>query len=112
MFVLGASSPIVDWSAIWKICLVTLVAGGGVVVVYGFLLLGLKIANSPKTDGTQATRSRVTGFFLAFVCGVIVFGVVVVGIYAITRSRRRPSPSRRRRRRCRLRRGIRRWRVA
>ena len=39
-----------------------LVAGVGIVVVFGFLLLGLKIANSPKTDGTQAARSRLTGF--------------------------------------------------
>jgi hypothetical protein len=94
MFVLAASSPIVDWSAIWKICLVTLVAGGGVVVVYGFLLIGLKIANSPRDDSTQATRSRVAGFFLSFVCGVIVFGVIVVGIYAITQkpSTAKPKP--------------------
>jgi quinol-cytochrome oxidoreductase complex cytochrome b subunit len=83
MFVLA--SPIVDWSAMWKICVVALAAGAGVVVVFGFLLLGLKIANRPGTDGTQGTGSRLTGYSVSAVCGVIVIGVVVVGIYAMTK---------------------------
>ena len=40
------ATPIVDWSAIWKICLVTLAAGAGTVVIFGFMLLGLKLANT------------------------------------------------------------------
>ena len=36
--------PIIDWSAIWKIVVVALIGGCGIVVVYGFLLLGLKYA--------------------------------------------------------------------
>jgi hypothetical protein len=82
MFVLA--SPIIDWSAMWKICLVALAAGAGVVVVFGFLLLGLKIANRTGTDGTHGGGSRFTGFALSAVCGVIVIGVIVVGIYAMT----------------------------
>lgn len=88
MFVLG--SPIVDWSAIWKICLAVLIAGAGVVIVYGFGLLGLKLANQPASDGGTRTTSRVTGFALSIVCGVLVIGVVVIGIYAMTQ---KPSSS-------------------
>ena len=74
----------------WKICLVALAAGAGVVVVFGFLLLGMKIANRPGTDGTHGTHgthgtgSRLAGYSLSAVCGVIVIGVIVVGIYAMT----------------------------
>ncbi len=81
MFVLG--SPIVDWSAIWKIWLVALIAGAGVVIVFGFLLLGLKFANAPRTDGTQGTTARVTGFAVSLVCGVLVIGVIALGIIAM-----------------------------
>jgi hypothetical protein len=92
MFVLA--SPIVDWSAMWKICLVAFAAGAGVVIVFGFLLLGLKIANRPRTGGTQGAGSRFTGYALSAVCGVIVIGVIVVGIYAMTQkpSSAKPKP--------------------
>ncbi len=83
MFVLA--SPIVDWNAMWKICLVALAAGAGVVVMFGFLLLGLKFANRPATEGTQSTRSRLSGFALSFACGAICIGVIAVGIYAMTK---------------------------
>jgi hypothetical protein len=82
MFVVA--SPIVDWSAIWKICLVTLAAGAGTVVIFGFLLLGLKFANTTTADGTQNSGSRLGGLSVAFVCGVICLGIVVIGIYAMT----------------------------
>lgn len=69
----------------WKICLVTLAAGAGVVVVFGFLLLGLKFANRPAADGTQSTGSRLGGFTLSLVCGLFCIGVIAVGIYAMTK---------------------------
>jgi hypothetical protein len=107
MFVLA--TPIVDWSAMWKICLVALAAGLGVVLAFGFLLLGLKIADRSGTAGTQnagthndgtqnaaahsagtpstgthEAGSRLGGYALALVCGVICVGVVAIGIYAMT----------------------------
>ena len=36
--------PIIDWSAILKIVIAALIGGCGIVIVYGFLLLGLKYA--------------------------------------------------------------------
>ncbi len=80
MFVLG--SPIIDWNAMWKICLVALAAGAGVVVMFGFLLLGLKFANRPST---VSTGSRLGGFTLSLVCGLVCIGVIAVGIYAMTK---------------------------
>ncbi len=69
----------------WKICLVTLAAGAGVVVMFGFLLLGLKFANRPAADGAASTGSRLSGIALSLVCGVVCIGVVAVGIYAMTK---------------------------
>lgn len=75
---LALATPIVNWDAMWKIFLVALAAGGGVVVAFGFLLLGLKLANRPSGG------SRFGGLTLALVCGVLCAGGIVVGIYAMT----------------------------
>ena len=96
MFVLA--TPIVDWSAMWKICLVALAAGAGVVVFFGFMLLGLRFAQGPPThgagaDGRQSAASRSTpsagarlgGFTLSLVCGLVCVGVIAVGVYAMTK---------------------------
>lgn len=89
MFVLA--TPIVDWNAMWKIFLVVLVAGTGTVVVFGFLLLGLELANrlgtdDPHSDTQSATHGgpRLGGYALAAACAVICVGVVVIGVYAMT----------------------------
>ena len=100
MFLLGASTAIVDWGAMWKICLVALAAGAGVVIFFGFLLLGLKFAQGPVTAGATANGAgdigssgpheppsagaRLGGFTLALVCGLICIGVVAIGVYAMT----------------------------
>jgi hypothetical protein len=95
------ASPIVDWGAIWKICLVALGAGAGVVVLFGFVLLGLKFAQGPATGGTHDAQAdgapsagssrtpsagaRLGGFTLSLVCGLICVGVVAIGVYAMTK---------------------------
>jgi hypothetical protein len=83
MFVLATS--IVDWNAMWKIFLVVLIAGTGTVVVFGFLLLGLKLANRLGKAGGEGEGARLGGYLLALACGVIVVGVVAVGVYAMTK---------------------------
>ena len=82
MFVVA--SPIVDWSAIWKIFLVVLAAGLGTVVIFGFLLLGLKVADTAGTGGAQGSGSRLGGLALAVLCGAVCIGIIVLGIYAMT----------------------------
>jgi hypothetical protein len=101
MFVLA--TPLVDWTAMWKICLVALAAGAGVVVFFGFLLLGLKFAQGPARSathnapapGTQtrandqppSAGARLGGFALALVCGLVCIGVVAIGVYAMTQKK-------------------------
>jgi hypothetical protein len=98
MFVFA--TPIIDWTAMWKICLVALAAGAGVVIFFGFLLLGLKFAQGPATgasheatagdvqnagtNGPPGAGARLGGFTLALLCGVICIGVVAIGVYAMT----------------------------
>jgi len=79
------ATPIVDWNAMWKIFVVTLAAGAGVVIAFGFLLLGVKLANRSRSDGMHDTGSRLGGYLLAGVCGVLCVGVVVIGVYAMTK---------------------------
>ena len=76
-------SPIVDWSAIGKVVIAGLVGGCGIVIVFGFLLLGLKFAGVGDPGETHTERSKMTGYTLAALCGIIVIAVIVVGIYAI-----------------------------
>lgn len=79
------ATPIVDWSAIWKICLVALAAGLGTVVIFGFLLLGLRFASVGSTDGTEASGgARLSGYALAGLCGLTCVGIIAIGIYAMT----------------------------
>lgn len=90
MFLFG--DPIVDWSAMWKICAVALAAGAGVVLAFGFVLLGLKLAQGSAsggtTDGTAAARpsaaTRLAGFSMSLVFGLICAGVIAIGVYAMT----------------------------
>jgi hypothetical protein len=76
--------PIVDWSAIWKIVVVALIGGCGIVVVYGFLLLGVKYSGAGESSATETGTSRVVGYAVAGVCAILVVGVIVLGIYAMT----------------------------
>ena len=54
------------------------------VVVFGFLLVGVKIANNAKSGGGDWA-----GYALAGVCGLICVAAIVVGIYAMAK---KPSP--------------------
>jgi hypothetical protein len=77
--------PIIDWSAILKIVIAALVGGAGIVIVYGFLLLGVKYAGlGDDTGGTHTETSKVVGYAIAGVCAILVVGVIVLGIYAMT----------------------------
>jgi NhaP-type Na+/H+ or K+/H+ antiporter len=77
MFLLA--TPIVDWSAMWKICVATFAAATLVVIAFGFVLLGLKIADHAKNN----PGSRLGGLTLAIVCGIFCVGVVILGVYAM-----------------------------
>jgi hypothetical protein len=76
--------PIIDGSALWKIVVAALIGGCGIVIVYGFLLLGLKFAGVGDPGETETSTSRVVGYAVAGVCAILVVGVIVLGIYAMT----------------------------
>lgn len=83
MLVLG--DALVNWSAIWKIVIVALIGGAGIVIVYGFLLLGLKYATADGSGGTTHSEgSRVLAYALVAICAILVVGAIVLGIYAMT----------------------------
>jgi NADH:ubiquinone oxidoreductase subunit 6 (subunit J) len=82
-------TALVNWNALGKITLAALIGGTGVVIVFGFLLLGIsrgRTANSP----TQ----RFALFTLSGICGVLCVAVAVIGIYAMTQkpSTAKPKP--------------------
>jgi hypothetical protein len=97
---LHLATPIVDWTAMGKIFVAVLIAGTGVVILFGFMLLGLKVSQGPPTHGavaagagstdgagasnTPSSGARLGGFTLALVCGLLVAGVIVLGVYAMT----------------------------
>ena len=83
----------INWNALWKIALAALVGGAGVVIVFGFLLVGVKIANNAKSGGREWA-----GYALAGVCGLFCVAVIVAGIYAMTNKPKSKNPHRRRRR--------------
>ena len=81
------ATAIVDWSAMWKIFLVVLLAGTGTVIVFGFLLLGLKLKtdSGPTRRGRRIRRS--TGWWLPAGRGVRCdrHCGVAVGVYAMSK---------------------------
>ncbi len=74
------ASDLINWNALGKIVLAALIGGAGVVIVFGFLLYGVKIANNAKSGGREWA-----GYALAGVCGLICVAAVVVGIYAMAK---------------------------
>ena len=72
------ASEFINWAALWKIVLAAFVGGVGVVVVFGFLLVGVKIANNAKSGGREWA-----GYAPAGVCGFIFVAAIVIGIYAM-----------------------------
>jgi hypothetical protein len=83
------ASSYIDWNALWKIILAALVGGAGVVIVFGFLLLGVKIANNAKGSGSEWA-----GYALAGVCGLFCVAVIAAGLYAILNkpASKKPAP--------------------
>jgi hypothetical protein len=82
-------TALVNWNALLKIMLAALIGGTGVVIVFGFLLLGIsrgRTANSPA--------QRYALFTLSGLCGVLVVAVAAVGVYAMTQkpSTAKPKP--------------------
>jgi hypothetical protein len=83
------ATALVNWNALLKILLAALIGGTGVVIVFGFLLLGI----SRGRTATHPTQ-RYALFTLSGMCGVLVVAVAALGIYAMTQkpSSAKPKP--------------------
>jgi hypothetical protein len=84
---IAIATPLIKWSAVGKILLAGLIGGAGVVVVFGFLLLGLSRAARARNSG-----ARLADYALSAVCAVLVLGAVVAGIYAMVNKPASPKP--------------------
>jgi hypothetical protein len=83
------ATALVNWNALARIVLAALIGGTGVVIVFGFLLLGISRGKTAKRPA-----ERYALFTLSGVCGVLVVAVAAVGIYAMTQkpSSNKPKP--------------------
>jgi hypothetical protein len=77
---LGLASPLVVWSAIWKIVLASLVGGAGVAIVFGFVILGTERAQ----QAGEGAGGKALGYSIAAVAAAFCIFAVVVGVYAMT----------------------------
>lgn len=74
----GLASSLVNWSALWRIIVAALVGGAGVVIAFGFVLLGVKNAKLATHRSTSVMHRILVG-----ACGAFCIGAVVIGIYAM-----------------------------
>jgi hypothetical protein len=82
------ASSLIDWSALWRIVLAALIGGSGVVIAFGFMVLGLERARAAKAGGV-----RFAHWALAGACGMFCIGAVAVGIYAMAEKHpTKPAP--------------------
>ncbi|MDQ8043797.1 MAG: hypothetical protein REI11_04290 [Patulibacter sp.] len=75
----AADTPLVDWTALWKILLVALCGGVGVTAVFGFGVLRLEAFDGDRAAG----RSGAATMGSAGRWGAVGLAGVVVGILAM-----------------------------
>lgn len=73
------ATPLIDWSALEKIIGAALIGGAGVTIVFGLLLMALRLSRNSTSEG-----SKFLGWGLAGICGALCVGAAVVGIVAMT----------------------------
>jgi hypothetical protein len=78
---IALASPIVVWSAIWKILVASLVGGAGVAIVFGFVILGAERAQRVG----ESTGAKTLNYSIAALAGAFCIFAVVVGVVAMTK---------------------------
>ncbi len=79
----AASTQYVDWGSMWKILLISIGAGAGLVTVYSIGLLALSASGYFRPTGEQVAQRNVVALVGAVVCLVIVAAGAVYGIHII-----------------------------
>lgn len=81
MHVLAAGGGYVDWSALWKIVVVGLLAGAGLTTVYSLGILLLSRAGAGDGEATAgAARPHLVTWVGAVLCFLVVLGGIAYGI--------------------------------
>jgi hypothetical protein len=75
------ASALVDTSALWKIVVVGFAAGAGVVIAFGFAVLGASRLSDARHGGALARGGYV---LLVLLGAVFCVGAVVLGLWAMT----------------------------
>lgn len=79
----AASTQYVDWASMWKILLISIGAGAGLVGVYSIGLLALSVSGYFRS-GTEQTATRNTAALVgAVLCLVVVAAGAIYGIHVI-----------------------------
>lgn len=76
------AATLINWDALWKIVVVALIGGTGVVVAFGLTLLGLERARTARSRATRLAHRALAG-----VCCTVCVAAVATGLYAIAGSR-------------------------
>jgi hypothetical protein len=84
VILLGASSAYVDWSSMWKILVISIVAGAGIVTVFSIGMVALSASGYLRGGAPDSSAERhVLPLAVCVVCGLIVVAAVVYGIHVI-----------------------------
>jgi hypothetical protein len=79
----------VDWTSMWKILLISIGAGAGLVTIYSIGLVALSVSGYVRSKDEQAAgeqaapRHNVAALIGAILCLVLVAALAVYGIHVI-----------------------------
>jgi NADH:ubiquinone oxidoreductase subunit 6 (subunit J) len=74
------ATPLINTSALLKIIVVAFAAGAGVVIAFGFLLLGLSRAGK-----TENRSTRLANYAISALAGLFCIAAVALGVYAMAK---------------------------
>jgi hypothetical protein len=77
------ASSLVDTSALWKIVAAGFAGGAGVVIAFGFVLLGTSRLGESRSSGGTAVRAGYA--LLVLLGGAFCLAALVVGFIAMTK---------------------------
>ncbi len=80
----AASTGYVDWSSMWKILVISIAAGAGLVTVFSIGMVALSASGYVRSGGEEpAAAHHVLPLVVCVVCGLIVLAGVGYGVHTI-----------------------------
>ncbi len=73
-----ATTPVVQWTPLWHIILVSVAAGCGLALAFGFILLGVEGVQVAKTSAM-----KIGGYGLGLVATLFCLAAIGLGVYAM-----------------------------